>query len=127
MFKLEIFDPAMCCSTGVCGPVVDPVLPRFSADLEWLKSGGVVVERFNLAQQPQAFAANETVKQAMKEDGMECLPLILLDGRIVSRGAYPGRQELAELLGLPAPREPNPVLLPMADLESACDPSSNCC
>ena len=104
MSKLQVFDPAMCCSTGVCGLVVDPVLPRFSADLDWLKSQGVAVERFNLAQQPQAFVENEAVKQAMKEDGTECLPLILVDGRIVSRGTYPDRIELAALLGLPSPQ-----------------------
>ena len=48
MIKVQVFDPAMCCSTGVCGPSVDPVLPRFAADLEWLKSKGVQVERYNL-------------------------------------------------------------------------------
>ena len=55
MIKLQVFDPAMCCSTGVCGPSVDPVLPRFSADLEWLKSReGVQVQRYNLAQEVAA-------------------------------------------------------------------------
>jgi AhpD family alkylhydroperoxidase len=100
VLKMEVFDPAMCCSTGVCGPVVDPVLPRFAADLDWLKSRGVSVERFNLAQQPDAFARNEAVKQALGEGGTECLPLILVDGRIVSRGAYPARKELAAFAGL---------------------------
>ena len=65
MSKLQVYDPAMCCSTGVCGPSVDPVLPRFAADLEWLKSKGVEVERYNLAQDLAAFAANSTVKQAL--------------------------------------------------------------
>lgn len=27
--KIEVFDPPMCCSSGVCGPAVDPVFPRF--------------------------------------------------------------------------------------------------
>ena len=49
MSKLQVFDPAMCCSTGVCGPSVDPALAHFASDLEALKSAGVVVERFNLA------------------------------------------------------------------------------
>ena len=56
--KLQIFDPPMCCSTGVCGPSPDPVLPRFAADLQTLANQGISVERYNLAQQPQAFAAN---------------------------------------------------------------------
>lgn len=58
MTRLQVFDPAMCCSTGVCGPHVDPQLPRFSADLEWLGTQGVEVERYNLAQQPRVFVAS---------------------------------------------------------------------
>jgi hypothetical protein len=29
MAKMQVFDPAMCCSTGVCGPSVDPTLRAF--------------------------------------------------------------------------------------------------
>ena len=32
------FDPAMCCSTGVCGVDVDPVLAQFAADLKWVEN-----------------------------------------------------------------------------------------
>lgn len=100
MKKVEVFDPPMCCSTGVCGPKVDPVLVRFAADMHWLANQRVAVERYNLAQQPQAFAASAVVKSALKEHGNECLPLILLDGSIVSRGTYPTRDELARLVGV---------------------------
>ncbi len=93
--SLQVFDPAMCCPSGVCGPSVDPQLPRFAADLEWLVSKGVSVERFNLAQQPEAFAANAQVKQALEGDGTDCLPLILLNEVIVSKGSYPDREKLA--------------------------------
>ncbi len=102
MKKVEIFDPPMCCSTGVCGPKVDPVLVRFAADLHWLANQKVAVERYNLAQQPQAFAASPVVKSALKDHGNECLPLILLDGAIVSEGSYPTREELARLAGVEA-------------------------
>ena len=81
MTKLAVYDPPMCCSTGVCGPAVDPVLPRVTADLDWLKRQGVQVERYNLAQQPQAFASNPMVMAALREHGNDCLPLILVDGR----------------------------------------------
>ncbi len=64
MAKMQVFDPAMCCSTGVCGPSVDPALTRFAADLDWMKSKGAEVERFNLAQQVAAFTANEKVKHS---------------------------------------------------------------
>ncbi len=100
MKKLEVFDPPMCCSTGVCGPKVDPVLARFAADLHWLANQKVAVERFNLAQQPQAFAATEIVKEALTQYGNGCLPLILLNGCIVSKGRYPAREELASLAGV---------------------------
>jgi hypothetical protein len=79
---------------------VDPILVRFAADLHWLANQGIAVERFNLAQQPQAFAASLVVKCALKEHGNECLPLILLDGAIVSEGSYPTRGELARLAGV---------------------------
>lgn len=100
MTKLEIFDPAMCCSTGVCGPSVDPVLPRFAANLEWLQARGVVIERFNLSQEPGAFIARAAVKEALSVQGNACLPLILVNNQIASRGEYLTRDALARLVGL---------------------------
>ncbi len=103
MAKLQVFDPPMCCSTGVCGPEVDPALVRFAADLEWLKSSGVAVERYNLSQEPAAFVSNEVVAEAIRgKDGG--LPLLLVDGKIVAQGSYPGREALAELAGVASPK-----------------------
>jgi arsenite methyltransferase len=84
--KIQVFDPPMCCSTGICGPGVDPALVTFSADLDWLKRQGIEVERYNLSQQTQAFVSNATVAAALKKDGNDCLPLILVDGKIASQG-----------------------------------------
>jgi AhpD family alkylhydroperoxidase len=106
---VEVFDPAMCCSTGVCGPSVDPALPRFAGDLEWLAGQGLAVTRFNLAQQPGAFAEHEQVAAALREKGEECLPLVFADGELVSEGTYPDRQELAQLVGVPTPESVGPV------------------
>ncbi|MCX6625818.1 MAG: arsenite efflux transporter metallochaperone ArsD [Acidobacteria bacterium] len=100
MNKLEVFDPPMCCSTGVCGPSVDPALVRFATDLHRLANQGMAVERYNLAQQPQAFAASEVVRSALKQYGNECLPLILLNGTVISKGCYPAQDELARLTGI---------------------------
>ncbi len=100
MAKLEVFDPPMCCSSGVCGPSVDPALVRFAADLEWLKTKGVQIERCNLAQDPGAFVRNATLKRALNSHGMKCLPLLVLDGQIVASGGYPTRQELANQAGV---------------------------
>lgn len=95
MSKVVIYDKAMCCSTGVCGPSVDPVLPRFAADLDWLKDQGNEVHRYNLAQDPAEFASNATVQDMMTAEGMECLPLVFVDDRILSRNEYPSRANLA--------------------------------
>ena len=106
MNKVEVFDPPMCCSTGVCGPSVDPALARFSADLHWLATQRIIVERYNLAQQPQAFAASEVARTALRQDGNTCLPLILLNGAVISKGCYPSRDELARLTGV-EPEQPS--------------------
>ena len=100
--KIQVFDPPMCCSTGVCGPSVDPQLVRFSADLEWLKSQGVTVERFNLAQQPGAFARDAAVKAALEMRGDSSLPLVKVNGEVKSNGVYPSRDELAAWAGIGA-------------------------
>jgi AhpD family alkylhydroperoxidase len=102
MTFMQVFDPPMCCSTGVCGPNVNSALPRFAADLEWLKEQGVEVHRHNLAQEPRAFAENDVVKNALSKEGDKCLPLILVDGDLVAQGVYPSRGELAALAGLPS-------------------------
>ena len=100
MKRLEVFDPAMCCSTGVCGPQVDPVLVRFAADVKWLQEQGAEVQRFNLSQSPAAFVENERVKQALTEKGEGALPLLLVDGRVLASGHYPERDQLTEALDL---------------------------
>ena len=63
---VEIFDPAMCCSTGGCGTDVDPTLARFAADVDWLAAQGVMVQRATLAQEPGTFVANEPVRTSLE-------------------------------------------------------------
>jgi len=105
MVVLRVFDPPMCCSTGICGPTVDPALARFAADVNWLKSQGVQVERFNLTQNPDAFTKDSVVEQMLTKVGMECLPLILVNDKVVSQGVYPSREELTVFAGI-ATRKP---------------------
>lgn len=99
MATIRVFDPAMCCSTGVCGPTSDPELARFAADLDWLQKQGVRVERYNLSSQPAAFVETPAVREALQR-GTEVLPLVLLDDRIATEGAYPSRETLAALAGV---------------------------
>ena len=100
MATIRVFDPALCCSTGVCGTTVDPDLARFAADLDWLQKQGVTVERFNLAQQPGAFVQHAAVNDALTARGNDCLPMVLLDDRIAVEGSYPSRETLAALAGV---------------------------
>ncbi len=100
MKSLTVYDPPLCCSSGVCGPSVDDELVRVNADLEWLKKQGVEVTRFNLAQQPMEFASNEKVKTLLQEAGQEALPLIFLDGHLVASRFYPTREQLRSLFDL---------------------------
>jgi hypothetical protein len=58
-------------------------------------SQGVSVARYNLGQEPQAFAANPAVVKEM-EAGMERLPIIAIDGQIMTTGLYPSRTQLAQ-------------------------------
>lgn len=103
MTAIRVFDPAMCCSSGVCGPSVDPQLARFSADLDWLKAQGVSVERFNLAQQPAVFAEDQTVRSALETKGEAGLPVVKVNGEIKSSGVYPSRAELSAWAGIGHP------------------------
>jgi hypothetical protein len=119
MKKLEVYDPAMCCSTGVCGPEADLALVTFAADLKWAADHGIAVQRYNLAQEPQAFAANPAVVKAM-EAGMDQLPAIAIDGRIVSTGVYLSRDQLAAKLGLTAKESAGAA-------SSCCSPKTGCC
>lgn len=100
MGKIEVFDPALCCASGVCGVESDQKLVTFSADVDWAKSRGGFIERFNLAQQPMVFADNPVVKGYLERSGAEGLPLTLLDGEIALAGRYPTRVELARWLGI---------------------------
>ncbi len=119
MVVLRVFDPPMCCSTGVCGPSVDPELARFSADLEWLKQQGVQVQRFNLAQQPGAFVEHAPVKAALQARGNDSLPLVMVDDRVAAEGTYPSRETLAALTGVVVRK-----LEVKASASACCSPSS---
>jgi hypothetical protein len=100
MTTLQVFDRPMCCSSGVCGPKVDPALARFAADLDWLKGQGVEVERFNLAHEPAAFTRYDDVKALLVSDNVACLPVVRVDGAVAYKGKYPSRSMLAGWCGL---------------------------
>ena len=100
MSKIEVFEPALCCATGVCGEDVDQALVTFSADMDYLRGRGGDIARYNLASEPQAFADNESAKAFLHVSGSAGLPLILVDGVTAMTGRYPDRAQLASWAGL---------------------------
>lgn len=109
MSKIQVFDPALCCSTGVCGVDVDQALVSFAADVDWARQQGAAIQRFNLSQEPMAFAVNAKVKAFLQQSGETALPLILVDGEVALTGRYPGREELARWAGLESAVASDPV------------------
>lgn len=108
MKKLSVYDPPQCCSTGVCGPDADDTLVQFAAALDHLKRQGVEVARFDLGHNPGAFVQNRTVKDTLDREGMSCLPLVIVDDQILTRGGYPTRNALEQMLDAPSRAEPAP-------------------
>lgn len=100
MKKMSIYEPAMCCSTGLCGVGVDPELLRISTILNTLKKNDVEVERYNLTNSPQEFINNKEVNDFINTKGVDELPVTILDGEIVITGRYPTNEEFKNLLGV---------------------------
>lgn len=101
MKKLQIFEPAMCCPTGVCGVGVDPELIRISTTLNTLKKNGIEIDRFNLSSAPQEFLNNKAVNNIINEKGVDELPVTVLEGEVVLTGRYPTNEEIVKMLEIP--------------------------
>jgi len=127
MSRVEVFEPALCCATGVCGEDVDQQLVMFSADLDFVSSRGGDVARYNLASEPSTFAENETVRAFLQVAGSGGLPLVLVDGITAMTGRYPDRNQLASWAGVEGAAVTN--LLESGDSCCSSDDSSTsgCC
>lgn len=102
--KIVIYDPPLCCSSGLCGPSFDPVLVKMNDAVMTLKKQGVEIERFNLAQQPKEFVANKTVADLLHKNGKEILPITILNGEVFKTGGYPSYEDFCKAFGI-EPRE----------------------
>ncbi len=98
--KIEVFDSPMCCSTGVCGPEPDDTLVAVSGALRWLERQGVPVERYNPASHPEMFTDTPVVYDALRREGQDVLPIVLVDGEMQSQGTYPTREEFIQMAEL---------------------------
>lgn len=100
MKTIEIFDPAMCCPTGLCGPNINPNLMRIAAAVQFLQKQGVDITRHNLRDEPQVYVSNTVVNGYLQEKGAEGLPVVLVDGVITVAGEYPTNEQLTEWTGV---------------------------
>ena len=121
---VRVYDPAMCCSTGLCGPGVDSQLLQVARDLRRLEAEGVKVERFNLSQQPGAFVENKRVAGLLQAYGEEALPVTLVNETILVYGRYASREEILAALA----KEPTPASSGAQESGTCgCEPGSGCC
>jgi hypothetical protein len=100
MKTLKIYDPAMCCPTGVCGTTVDTKLVQLSNFLNSLDKKMFEVKRFGLSTDPKEYLINSEVSQLLNKEGVEVLPLIFLDDELLFKGNYPDVPQLSSKMGL---------------------------
>jgi len=124
MKKMIIFEPAMCCSTGVCGPSVDKELLRLSTALNNLKNNGVIVERHNLTNNPLIFVQNTEINNMLDKEGIEILPVVMVDEAVVKTKSYPSNEEICSLLDIPEDYLKSPK---KNESKGCCDSDSGCC
>jgi Arsenical resistance operon protein ArsD len=96
--QVELFDPPLCCPTGLCGPTLDQTLLDMSELVQALKAEGIGVERYQMASHPQVFLKHPDVMRLVRERGMEAFPITVIAGRMVKTGSYPTRQEIDQAL-----------------------------
>ena len=95
---VELFDPPMCCPTGLCGPTLDETLLDVNEMIMALQRDNLRVERYQMSSSPNAFLGNADVMKLVRERQMEALPIIVVRGRVVKVGAYPRLEEVQAAL-----------------------------
>jgi hypothetical protein len=129
MKKMQIFEPAMCCSTGLCGVSVNPELLRISTVLNTLAKNNIVVDRFNLNSAPMEFVNNKVMNEFINKGGVDELPAVMLDGKIIMTGRYPTNEEFIALLDLPVtmlPEAKKAIKVPVKKV-GGCNCKGGCC
>ena len=95
---VEIFDPPMCCPTGLCGPTLDQTLLDVTDMIHALQADGLRVERYQMTSHPQKFINNADVMRLVREKQMAALPITAVRGQIIKVGVYPTLTEIQPYL-----------------------------
>ena len=107
MTELTLYEKAMCCSTGVCGPDPDDELVEVSAALDQLEEEfDVDVSRANMQHNIEQFLETQQIADLVEEHGPSILPITVVDDEIVAKEAYLSYDELASTIeDSPDPQE----------------------
>ncbi|HEX21080.1 MAG TPA: arsenite efflux transporter metallochaperone ArsD [Actinobacteria bacterium] len=92
--EIKIFELPMCCSSGMCGPTVDERLVDFNTLIDRLKNEGYLINRYMLTNDRDKFISEPKVMSLIKDEQMEALPLVMVDGKIIKKGDYPTYDEI---------------------------------
>ena len=125
MKKMIIFEPAMCCPTGLCGPSIDSELFRLSTVINNLKKKGIMIERYNLSSNPQEFVKSKIINDLLNSRGIDVLPAVVLEDEIVKTGGYPSNEEIARYLGLSLEEFAAKTKIKMKKADCGCE--DGCC
>ena len=123
MKKMYIYEGAMCCSTGVCGPSPDEELMRVSSLVDKLTKSGASIERYNLTNNTKEFVENKTINSLLNEKGEDILPVVMVNGEVLMTGKYPSNEEFYEMLFLADDVKEDTN----TDSASCCSGSGCCC
>lgn len=96
--RIIIYESAMCCASGVCGPNPDRALLDLQAAIEEIKKAGSQVERYSITLNLKKFRENPQVIKLIQEQQLKALPITALNGNVVKSGSYPTSDELKKLL-----------------------------
>jgi len=107
MTKIIIYESAMCCSSGVCGPSPDKSLIELQDTIDKVREMGCEVERYSITQSPKKFRENPAIIKLIQEHQVKALPVTTYEGRIFKVGTYPS---LDELRGVISENKPIPEL-----------------
>jgi hypothetical protein len=94
--KITLYEPTMCCSSGVCGPAPDQALITLQDTIDKAKERGIETERFQLTSQPKKFTENPEVMKLLQKQPIKALPITAVDGQIIKVGSYPTFEELSQ-------------------------------
>jgi hypothetical protein len=90
---IYVYDPPMCCSSGVCGPNPDPILMEFQNTIDKLKLEDIEIERYIITQAPEKFKENPQVITLIQQEQLGVLPITFLNGKVVLKNRYPTYEE----------------------------------